>query len=75
MLGGRRPPCAKELRIQNIDGKLVSRADDIAIFAIGKIKPNFIQHGPLDVAVYGDTAVVTGVDHLGGTASGHYREM
>lgn len=66
---------AKELRIQNIEGKLVSRADDIAIFATGKIKPKFIDHGPLDVTVYGDTAVVTGVDHLGGTAFGHYGEM
>lgn len=66
---------AKEGRIQNMDGKIVSRADDIAIFATGKIKPKFIDHGPLDIAVYGDTAVVTGVDHLGGTAFGHYGEM
>jgi ketosteroid isomerase-like protein len=66
---------AKEGRIQGMDGKVLSRADDIAIFAAGKIKPKFIDHGPLDVAVYGDTAVVTGVDHLGGTAFGHYGEF
>lgn len=66
---------AQEARIQNISGDVVSRADDIAIFAAGKIKPKFIDHGPLDVTVYGDTAVVTGVDHLGGTAFGRYGEM
>jgi ketosteroid isomerase-like protein len=66
---------AAEARIQNMEGKVVSRGDDIAVFASGKIKPKFIDHGPLDIAVYGDTAVVTGVDHLGGTAYGHYGEM
>jgi ketosteroid isomerase-like protein len=66
---------AKEGRIQAMDGKVKSRADDIAIFATGQIKPKFIDHGPLDITVYGQTAVVTGVDHLGGTAFGHYGEM
>lgn len=66
---------AKEGRIQGIDGKIVSRDADIDIFRTGKIKPKFIDHGPLDIAVYGNTAVVTGVDHLGGTAFGHYGEM
>jgi ketosteroid isomerase-like protein len=66
---------ASEGRIQGMDGKVQSRADDIALFASGKIKPKFIDHGPLDIATYGETAVVTGVDHLGGTAFGHYGEM
>jgi ketosteroid isomerase-like protein len=66
---------AAEARIQSMDGKVISRADDIAMFATGKIKPKFIDHGPLNITVYGDTAVVTGVDHLGGTAFGHYGEM
>jgi ketosteroid isomerase-like protein len=66
---------AKEGRIQGMDGKVQSRSADIALFASGKIKPKFIDHGPLDIAVYGDTAVVTGVDHLGGTAFGRYGEM
>jgi ketosteroid isomerase-like protein len=66
---------AKEARIQGIDGKVVSREADIDIFRTGKIKPKFIVHGPLDIAVLGTTAVVTGVDHLGGTAFGHYGEM
>jgi ketosteroid isomerase-like protein len=66
---------AKEGRIQGMDGKLKSRSDDIAMFATGKIKPKFIEHGPLDIQTYGETAVVTGVDHLGGTAFGHYGDM
>jgi ketosteroid isomerase-like protein len=66
---------AKEGRIQGMNGKVQSREADIAIFATGKIKPKFIDHGPLDIATYGGTAVVTGVDHLGGTAYGHYGEM
>lgn len=66
---------AKEGRIQNMSGDVVSRQEDIAIFATGKIKPKFIDHGPLDITLYGDTALVTGVDHLGGTAFGQYGEM
>lgn len=66
---------ATEARIQGMNGNIQSRAADIAIFATGKIKPKFIDHGPLDITTYGDTAVVTGVDHLGGTAFGHYGEM
>lgn len=66
---------AAEGRIQGMDGKVQSRAADIALFAAGKIKPKFIDHGPLDIMTYGNTAVVTGVDHLGGTAFGHYGEM
>lgn len=66
---------AAEGRIQGMDGKVQSRDADIALFSTGKIKPKFIDHGPLDIATYGNTAVVTGVDHLGGTAFGHYGEM
>ena len=66
---------AKEGRLQGIDGKLQSREADIDIFRTGKIKPKFINHGPIDITVYGNTAVVTGVDHLGGTAFGRYGEM
>jgi 5-carboxymethyl-2-hydroxymuconate isomerase len=44
---------AAEGRIQAMDGKVQSRAADIALFATGRIKPRFIRHGPLDIAVYG----------------------
>ena len=66
---------AAEGRIQGMDGKVQSRAADIALFATGRIKPKFIDHGPFDITTYDNTAVVTGVDHLGGTAFGHYGEM
>ncbi len=66
---------ATEGRIQGMTGKVQTRAEDIAVFAPGKIKPKFIDHGPLDITTYENTAVVTGVDHLGGTAFGHYGEM
>lgn len=66
---------AEEARIQGMDGKALSREADIAMFKTGKIKPKFITHGPLNISTYGDVAVVTGVDHLGGTAFGRYGEM
>lgn len=66
---------AKEARIQGMDGKALTREVDIAMFKTGQIKPKFITHGPLDIMTYGDIAVVTGVDHLGGTAFGRYGEM
>lgn len=66
---------AKDARIQWMNGKVQSRDEDIALFATGKVKPKFIDHGPLNISIYGQTAVVTGVDHLGGTAFGQYREM
>lgn len=61
---------ASEMRVQGMDGRVQSRARDIELFAKRIIKPAFIEHGPLDVSIYGDTAVVTGLDHLGGTNGG-----
>lgn len=66
---------SKEARIQGMDGKALSREADIAMFKTGLIKPKFITHGPLNISTYGEMAVVTGVDHLGGTAFGRYGEM
>lgn len=66
---------AREMRVQAMDGKVVSRADDIAMFRNRIIQPRVIDHGPLDVTLYGDTAVVTGVDHMEGTAFGRAGEL
>jgi hypothetical protein len=66
---------AKEARIQGMDGRVLTREADIAMFKTGQIKPKFITHGPLDITTYGAIAVVTGVDHLGRTAFGRYGEM
>lgn len=64
-----------EARIQGMDGKVQSRAADIALVASGKIRLEFVDRGPLEIAIYGETAVVTGVDHLSGTAFGRYGGM
>jgi ketosteroid isomerase-like protein len=66
---------AREMRIQGMDGRVLSRADDIAMFRSGTIRPTRIDHGPLDIALYGDTAVVTGVDHMAGVAFGREGEL
>ena len=61
---------AKEFRVQNMAGEVQSRADDIGMFARRDIRPEYIRHGPLDISVYGDTAIVTGRDELKGTYRG-----
>ena len=63
-----RPSCAST----GIDGRVVARPDDIALFARREVRPEFITPSEMAVAVYGDTALVTGVDHLRGTYKGNY---
>ncbi|MBV8971670.1 MAG: nuclear transport factor 2 family protein [Sphingomonadaceae bacterium] len=57
---------AAEFRVQGMDGRVVPRADDIGLFARREVRPESIRHGPLDIRVYGDSAVVTGVDDMKG---------
>ena len=66
---------APEFRVQAMNGSVVSRADDIAAFADGIIKPETIEDLDMDVSLYGDTAIVTGVENLKGTAGGVPGEM
>ena len=66
---------AKELRLQTADGGVVTRDEDIALFAARAVRPEFIRPRDLRVAVYGATAIVTGVDSLKGTYRGHPGEM
>lgn len=71
----------QELRLQVMNGSVVSRAQDIALFdRVGRrdaevIRPEYIHDDDMTVSVYGETAVVTGVEHLRGTARGVYGEM
>jgi ketosteroid isomerase-like protein len=58
---------AKELRIQGANGVVIGREQDIAGFASGAIRPEFIRAEEMHVTLYGDVAVVTGRDHLKGT--------
>lgn len=66
---------AREFRVQNIAGSVVSREADIDVFASGKLKPDFVRDEDMDVSLYGDTAVVTGVENVGGTYKGNYDQM
>ena len=61
---------AKELRIQGTNGAVITRDQDIAGFASGAIRPEFIRAEEMHVALYGDVAVVTGRDHMKGTYGG-----
>jgi len=72
---------AREFRVQSATGALVDRAQDIAVFdRAGKdpsqvIVPEYIHDDEMTVSLYGDTAVVTGVENLRGRAMGVYGEM
>jgi ketosteroid isomerase-like protein len=66
---------AKELRINTASGSVVERDADIALFASRAIKPEYIRDGDMNVSVYGDAAVVTGIENLKGTRKGVFGEM
>lgn len=66
---------AKEFRIQAMNGNVVERDADIAKFATGELKPDFVKDEDIKVSVYGDTALVTGIEKVGGTYKGNYGEM
>ena len=72
---------APEFYIQNMNGHVVQRKDDIALFDRVRrgdketIKPQYIKDEGMKVSVYGDTAFVTGVENLKGTHRGVYGEM
>jgi ketosteroid isomerase-like protein len=66
---------APELTINAMNGSVVSRARDIAAFANRDIKPEVVEDDDMTVRIYGDTAVVTGIEHVRGTASGRQGEF
>lgn len=63
---------AKEFRIFNMNGEAVDRASDIAVFAVRPrvLEPSSIVDEDMEVSVYGDVAVVTGIENLEGTFNG-----
>ena len=65
---------AKEFRVQGTNGKVISREADIAGFASGDIRPEVIDAEEMNVALYGDVAVVTGLDRLKGRYKGRTGE-
>ena len=66
---------AKELRIQAQNGSVVERDADIASFATGDLKPDYVRNEDLKVSAYGNTAIVTGIENVGGTYKGNYGEF
>lgn len=66
---------AKEFRIQSTNGSVVERDADIANFATGALKPDYVKDEDMKVSVYGDTAIVTGIENVGGTYKGNYGEF
>jgi ketosteroid isomerase-like protein len=61
---------AKEFTVGLMDGGEASRAQDLAMFSSGDLKPGVINDRDMHVAVYGETAMVTGLEHLEGTYKG-----
>jgi len=66
---------ASELRIGQMNGGLVDRRDDIALFAARRIKPEYIRDTELRVIVYGETAIVSCIENLKGTYNGRPGQM
>ena len=72
---------AQELRLQVMDGSVVERKDDIAMFDRIRrgdqdtIKPSYIKDVDMKISTYCDTAVVTGVENLKGSYKGNFSEM
>ena len=57
---------AREFRVHAINGEAETREEDIAMFREGRIKPEFVRDKDMKVSVYGESAVVTGVENVGG---------
>jgi ketosteroid isomerase-like protein len=66
---------ARELRIQSMNGSVVERDVDIANFATGRLKPDYVKDEDMRVSVYSDTAIVTGIENVGGTYKGNYGQF
>ncbi len=48
-----------------------TRAQDMAMFSSGDLKPEVIEDTEMRVSIYGETAMVTGLEHLEGTYRGN----
>jgi ketosteroid isomerase-like protein len=61
---------AKEFWITAMNGSLVTREQDIGVFASGDMKPKTITNEDMKVSVYGDIAIVVGQENVKGTYKG-----
>ena len=62
---------AKEFTVGSMTGGESTRAQDLAMFSSGDLKPAVIEDSEMHVSIYGETAMVTGLEHLEGTYRGH----
>lgn len=62
---------AKEFRITAMNGSVVDRDADIAVFASRDMKPEIIEDDDMQIARYGEIALVTGREHVKGTYKGN----
>jgi len=62
---------AKEFTVGTMDGGESSRAKDLSMFSSGDLKPSVITDEEMQVHIYGQAALVTGVEHLEGSYKGH----
>ena len=65
---------ASEFHVHTEDGRRVARADDIGLFARRDVRPETIRPREMAVQLYGDTALVTGIDDIVGSYKGHRGE-
>lgn len=57
---------AQELRIQTMAGTVASREDDIAMFRERRIQPEYVRDEDMQVSLYGQVALVTGIENVAG---------
>jgi ketosteroid isomerase-like protein len=61
---------AKEFWITSMQGSVVTRSEDIGVFASGDMRPEIVADDDMKVTVYDGFAVVTGREHVKGTYKG-----
>jgi hypothetical protein len=61
---------AKEFWITAMNGTVVTRAEDIGVFASRAMKPETISDEDMKVTVYHSLAIVTGLETVKGTYNG-----
>lgn len=61
---------SKEFRITSMNGSVVTRAEDIAVFASGEMKPAAVTDEDMEVLLYDDVAIVRGIENMEGTYKG-----
>jgi len=62
---------AQEFTVGVMTGGESTRAQDLAMFSSGDLKPAVIEDTDMHVQIYENTAMVTGLEHLEGAYKGH----